>query len=148
MSQFLICHNLRVFLPNLYPQVSEFTKKKNPKSDDSSSFFTLSFHLQHWSSAKHANPVSVAQWFWAQFGPILVKTKCHMFPSKCFLFGLTWCFYWQITHLWCICTPKATVMPAFTNIIFCQTGVKSHHPIGIKTSDGGYFFFWVCLHEK
>jgi hypothetical protein len=42
------------------------------------------------------------------------------------------------------CTPKAAVLHAFINVIFCRTGVKSHHPMGIKTSDGGYFFLgWV-----
>ena len=45
------------------------------------------------------------------------------------------------------CTPKAAVLHAFINLIFCQTGVKSHHPMGIKTSDGGNFFL-VGLHEK
>ena len=38
------------------------------------------------------------------------------------------------------CTPKATVMHVFINMKFCQTGVKSNHPKGIKTSDKGYFF--------
>ena len=46
-----------------------------------------------------------------------------------------------------LCTLKATGMLAFINIIFCQTGVKSHHPLGIKTSDEG-IFFWVGLREK
>ena len=42
------------------------------------------------------------------------------------------------------CTPKAKIMHAYIDIIFCQPGVKSHNPIGIKTSDEGYFFLgWV-----
>ena len=44
-------------------------------------------------------------------------------------------------------TPKATVMQVFINMKFCQTGVKSNHPIGIKTSEKGYFF-WVGLLDK
>ena len=47
------------------------------------------------------------------------------------------------------CTPKAAVLHAFINVIFCQAGVKSHHPMGIKTSDGGNFFLgWITLKVK
>ena len=67
------------------------------------------------------------------------NVKC--FALKWFL-CLTWCFYWKINHLYAVfCTPKIAVLHAFINVIFCQTGVKSHHPMGIKTSDGGNFFF-------
>ena len=44
------------------------------------------------------------------------------------------------------CTLKAKLMHAFIDIIYCQTGVKSHPSIGIKTFHKG--FFLVGLHEK
>ena len=65
-------------------------------------------------------------------------------------------FYAQLDATWgklltydVLCNPKATGMHAFINIIFSQTGVKSHRPIGIKTSDEGYFFLgWVTWKVK
>ena len=67
--------------PPKFPKVSELTKKCFfSASDDPSSSYSFSFLSQHSRSAKPTNPVSVAQWFWAQFGPICPKQNV-----KCFL---------------------------------------------------------------
>ena len=44
------------------------------------------------------------------------------------------------------CTPKATVMHAFINTSFCQTGAKSRHQGSKLLTEGT--FFWFGLHEK
>ena len=75
-------------------------------------------------------------------GPILTNFG----PNKCEMLLLKIVFYAQLDASTdklltynVLCTPKATVMHAFINIIFSKPGVKSHHPLGIKTPNEGYF---------
>ena len=85
--------------------------------------------------------IARSQWFWAQFGPIFVHTKCQMFSFKIVFNAHLDAPTGKLLTYDVFFTPKAKVMHAFIDIIFFQTGVKSHHPIGIKIYNKGYFFF-------
>ena len=52
------------------------------------------------------------------------KQNAKCFPSKCFFYAYLVASTDKLLTYDVFCTPKATVMHAFINIIFCQTGAK------------------------
>ena len=76
---------------------------------------------------------------WTNFGP----NKCEMLLFKIVFYAQLDASTDKLLTYDVLCTPKSTVMHACINIIFSQPGVKSHHPLGIKTPNEGYFLGWV-----
>ena len=98
-------------------------------------------------SLTHKPSPTVSQWFRAQFGPILVYTKCQMFSFKMvFMLNLMLLLENYSPMMYFVSLKQQFCMPL--SILYFARPVWNHTTQwGSKLPTEGTFF-WVGLHEK